>query len=71
MNISTEEEIRNITSKKCADSIRSRIEDNKTHNDTSFYEAGYSYKPDHGTMHLSVLAPDGSAVSVTSSINDV
>ncbi len=49
--------------------IRSQITDDRTH-DTLYYEPDYTHSPpDSGTTHISVLAPDGGAVSVTSTIN--
>ena len=37
---------------------------------TSFYGADFQYvPPDHGTSHVSILAPNGDAVSVTSTVN--
>ncbi|XP_056146571.1 glutathione hydrolase 5 proenzyme isoform X2 [Lampris incognitus] len=52
-----------------ADRIRERISPDRTHNNSY-----YNVKPssDHyGTTHVSVLAEDGSAVSVTSTINQI
>lgn len=45
-----------------------KLDMSRTHN--SSYYTNISYEPhDHGTAHVSVLAPDGSAVSVTSTVN--
>uniref|UniRef100_A0A672KID2 Gamma-glutamyltranspeptidase 1-like n=1 Tax=Sinocyclocheilus grahami TaxID=75366 RepID=A0A672KID2_SINGR len=55
--------------KSLADNIRSKIKDDLKQ--SSYYEQEDSdgVPDDHGTSHLSVLAEDGSAVAVTSSIN--
>lgn len=52
-----------------ADEIRSKIQDNKTYQDYKHYGANFSVPEDHGTIHISVIAPNGDAVAVTSSIN--
>ncbi|XP_058828929.1 scoloptoxin SSD14-like [Topomyia yanbarensis] len=65
-----EELIRNLTSKDYADYIRSKIDDDCTFTDYEFYGADFTTPEDHGTAHVSVLAPNGDAVSVTSTIND-
>ncbi|CAG9813957.1 unnamed protein product [Phaedon cochleariae] len=61
--------IANLTSRAYAEGIRSRISDNSTSQDGSYYGATKSLTEDHGTAHISVLAPNGDAVSVTSTIN--
>ena len=66
-----DEVIGNLTSQDYANIIRMSIKDNKTYSDPAFYGAVTTNKEDHGTAHISVLAPDGSAVSVTSTINQV
>ncbi|XP_058443563.1 glutathione hydrolase 1 proenzyme-like [Malaya genurostris] len=65
-----EELIRNLTSKDYADYIRAKIDDHRTFTDYKFYGADFTTPDDHGTAHVSVLAPNGDAVSVTSTIND-
>ncbi|XP_015175676.1 PREDICTED: gamma-glutamyltranspeptidase 1-like isoform X2 [Polistes dominula] len=60
----------NLTSKDYANQIRMKIQDTRTWNDPQHYGASiYSNTEDHGTAHFSVLAPNGDAVSVTSTIN--
>ncbi|XP_024941854.1 uncharacterized protein LOC107268717 [Cephus cinctus] len=60
----------NLTSKDYARSIREKINDNRTWNDPGHYGASTAGDfGDHGTAHISVLAPNGDAVSVTSTIN--
>lgn len=51
--------------------IRKKIKINETSNDPTYYGAITVPPDDSGTSHVSVLAPDGSAVSVTSTINQV
>lgn len=61
---------KNLTSKDYANEIRTKIVDTKTWNDPEHYGASVGGGvDDHGTSHLSVLAPNGDAVSVTSTIN--
>ncbi|XP_057325011.1 scoloptoxin SSD14-like [Microplitis mediator] len=63
--------ISNLTSKSYAEEIREKIKDNWTSNDPKFYGVITGTPMDSGTAQVSVLAPDGSAVSVTSSINQI
>ena len=57
-----------LVSKKYAEEIRKKINDNKTYN-VSYYEPMFDQPEDHGTSQISVLAADGSAVSVTTTID--
>ncbi|XP_076666249.1 glutathione hydrolase 1 proenzyme isoform X1 [Andrena cerasifolii] len=63
--------VNNLTSPDYASIIRKRIRDDETNNDPKYYGAVTVTPEDSGTSHVSVLAPDGSAVSVTSTINQV
>lgn len=58
---------RKFTEDSFADQIRSLIITDRTH-DPEYYNTG-PYPDSMGTTHVSVLAEDGSAVSVTSTIN--
>ncbi|KAL0883007.1 hypothetical protein ABMA27_016494 [Loxostege sticticalis] len=49
--------------------IRQKINDSSTSNDTSYYGATVYNKDDAGTAHISIIAGNGDAVSITSSIN--
>ncbi|XP_031774086.1 glutathione hydrolase 1 proenzyme isoform X4 [Apis florea] len=69
VNIS--EVLNNLTSVDYANMIRKKIKINETSNDPTYYGAITVPPDDSGTSHISVLAPDGSAVSVTSTINQV
>ncbi|XP_011144362.1 glutathione hydrolase 1 proenzyme isoform X2 [Harpegnathos saltator] len=66
-----DEVVANLTSNDYADMIRERISDYSTSQDPKDYGAVTEGIEDSGTAHISVLAPDGSAVSVTSTINQV
>ncbi|KMQ89853.1 gamma-glutamyltranspeptidase 1 [Lasius niger] len=61
----------NLTSNDYAETIKERIKDDRTSQDPEEYGAVTETTVDSGTAHVSVLAPDGSAVSVTSTINQV
>ncbi|KAG8012235.1 Glutathione hydrolase 5 proenzyme [Nibea albiflora] len=61
------EDVKKFTEESFADSIRSLITDDRTH-DPQFYNVT-SYMDGLGTTHVSVLDQYGSAVSVTSTIN--
>ncbi|RXN31309.1 gamma-glutamyltranspeptidase 1-like protein [Labeo rohita] len=70
INENVAEIVKRMTSESLADEIRSKIKDD--FKQTRYYEQEDSdgVPEDHGTSHLSVLAEDGSAVAVTSSINN-
>ena len=53
---------------KTGDALRHKIRDSKTYKDVSYYADSFS-NADYGTTHLAVLAPNGDAVSVTTTIN--
>ncbi|XP_069475975.1 glutathione hydrolase 5 proenzyme [Ambystoma mexicanum] len=57
-----------LMSDSFADLARSRIDDSGNHN-LSYYNISHTAPEGPGTTHLSVIAKDGSAVSVTSTIN--
>ena len=59
----------NITSKEWAADKHNRTNDERTFNETDHYEANFFSPEDHGTAHISVLAPNGDAVAVTTTIN--
>lgn len=61
----------NLESAKYAESIRNKINDEKTFGDFEHYgaTANASVLVDHGTGHISILAPNGDAVAITSTIN--
>lgn len=61
----------NLTSDDYAEMIKGRIKDYRTSQDPEDYGAVTATTVDAGTAHVSVLAPDGSAVSVTSTINQM
>lgn len=61
----------NLTSNDYAEMIRGKIKDDRTSQDPKDYGIVTETPEDSGTAHISILAPDGSAVSVTSTINQV
>lgn len=61
--------VANLTSDAHAFSSFSMINDSFTVNNASYYGADFDFKEDHGTAHVSILGPNGDAVSITSTIN--
>ncbi|XP_026846685.1 glutathione hydrolase 1 proenzyme-like [Drosophila persimilis] len=59
----------NLIDPSFAAQIRELILDDRTFTNMSYYGANFTNVPDHGTAHISVLAPNGDAISVTSTIN--
>ena len=55
--------------KKTAMDAYQKINDRHTVNDPAFYSGNVFIPDDHGTAHASVIAPNGDAVSATSTIN--
>ena len=54
-----------------AEDMRSRIQDNTTHDPSYYLEPMvFDVPSDYGTSHLSVLAPNGDAVAATSTVNN-
>ncbi|KAH8270692.1 hypothetical protein KR044_006654, partial [Drosophila immigrans] len=60
---------RQLIDPQFADEMRARIQDDKTFEDLHYYGGNFSNVEDSGTAHISVLAPNGDAISVTSTIN--
>lgn len=58
-----------LTSDEYPDSIRKRIDDERTYNNPDHYGVNVTVHEDHGTAHVSIIAPNGDAVSVTSTVN--
>lgn len=61
--------VRNLTDREYAQRLRLEVSDEQTYQDVTHYGANFSVVEDHGTAHISVLAPNGDAVSVTSTVN--
>ncbi|XP_050974072.1 gamma-glutamyltransferase 5a [Labeo rohita] len=66
-NFASQTEAVEIIQKHFADKVRAKISPDHTY-DASYYNVT-PYLDSHGTTHVSVLAEDGMAVSVTSTIN--
>lgn len=67
-----EELQRNLTTLEYAEHFRSKIDDAKTHELPFYISGNVSTLPeDHGTAHIAILAPNGDAISVTSTINNI
>jgi gamma-glutamyltranspeptidase/glutathione hydrolase/leukotriene-C4 hydrolase len=60
--------IDHISTKKEANRVRKRIDDDRTH-EIDYYDPLYDIQDSHGTMHLSVVDEEGMAVALTSTVN--
>uniref|UniRef100_F7A2U0 Uncharacterized protein n=3 Tax=Ciona intestinalis TaxID=7719 RepID=F7A2U0_CIOIN len=60
--------VKNMTADWYADDLRLKINDDHTW-PVDYYGPDWSVPDDSGTAHLSVLAPNGDAVAITSTIN--
>ena len=60
--------LKNMTSPELGAEKRAAIDDTRTYG-PDYYNPSFGVNWDHGTAHLSVLGPDGDAVSITSTIN--
>lgn len=61
--------IGNLSSINYANQMRKLIKDDRTSQDYEYYGAKFTNEEDRGTAHISIVAPNGDAVSVTSTIN--
>ncbi|EDV99596.1 scoloptoxin SSD14 [Drosophila grimshawi] len=64
------DKLEKLLSVELVNSVRSLIDDDKTSQDHIFYGANFTVEPDHGTAHMNVLASNGDAISITSTINN-
>ncbi|XP_059051500.1 glutathione hydrolase 1 proenzyme-like [Achroia grisella] len=60
---------RNLSTPSWAAAYRDLVDDDQTVNDWRHYGGDFEGANDHGTAQIVVVAPDGSAVSVTSTVN--
>ncbi|XP_075221199.1 scoloptoxin SSD14-like isoform X2 [Lycorma delicatula] len=58
-----------LSSPEYIQQIKNNISDTFTSQDYKYYGAKFDLEPDHGTANIAVLAPNGDAVSVTSTVN--
>ena len=63
--------VEKMTSRAWAKERVALIRDDRTFNNISYYGGQFAMRPEQGTSHLSVVAPNGDAVAVTSTINQV
>lgn len=61
--------LNNLTNTDYAKYIASQIDDTKTYQDYAHYGAEFAQPDDHGTAHINIIAPNGDAIAVTSTIN--
>jgi len=61
--------VEKLTSEDTAYETFLKINDTQTSNDPKYYGGNFQAPAIHGTSHTSVLAPNGDAVAVTSTIN--
>ncbi len=59
----------NLTSDAYVQDIRDLIREDQTNNTYEYYGAEFYQPDDHGTAHVSVVGPNGDAISITSTVN--
>lgn len=59
-----------LISQDFADDVRKLIYDDRTFSNMSYYGANFTIEEDHGTANMAVLAANGDAVIVTSTVNN-
>lgn len=59
-----------LISQDFANEIRNFIYDDKTFEDMNYYGANFTIEEDHGTANMAVLAENGDAVTITSTVNN-
>lgn len=65
------EMVKNLTSPEYSDYVRGLISDEHTSDDFGFYGASFANQQEQGTAHISLLAPNGDAIAVTGTINNL
>lgn len=60
---------RNLSNPAWATTHRELVDDSRTYADWQHYGAMFEGADDHGTAQVIVVAPDGSVVSATSTVN--
>lgn len=63
--------VANVTSDDFGFETFLRIDDNTTVNNASYYGADFFQPEDYGTTHMGVISPNGDAVAITSTINQL
>jgi gamma-glutamyltranspeptidase / glutathione hydrolase / leukotriene-C4 hydrolase len=63
--------IMNLKNYEYAVNISTLINLDKTYNDYEHYFAKNSFSEDHGTSQISILAPNGDVVAMTTTVNSV
>jgi gamma-glutamyltranspeptidase/glutathione hydrolase/leukotriene-C4 hydrolase len=58
-----------LQSKDYGNKIRQNIDDSRAYTEPAHYGAVDYSVDDHGTAHVSIIAPNGDAASITSTVN--
>lgn len=66
---SIKDQLEKLLGTELVNTVRALINDEKTSQDYMYYGANFTVEPDHGTAHMNVLASNGDAISITSTIN--
>lgn len=64
------ETLKNLIDPQFARSLHEKIKDDTTRTDAQYYGANFTIVEDAGTANVAVLAPNGDAIVVTSTVNN-